>query len=235
MAVLRYGEAIMISFTYNRWGNRFKQLPYDENKTINSYMQIKNIELITDIGVRQVVGNDAWNKYQDIRSKRQMSYDWASLAGVPDQLVQDFRKTTHVGFWLIVIGYPMPEFAKRGMTRRESQTMLREFGLEPLSTIQTIQVATQTIVTGQMLEVCKQNDHRRIVATPPIHPEAPGYFYFGAGNDGKGSFRHFDYQRNHAKNEKDNLYFWHHNGNDDEVSPNERYHFPLLLGVRKQS
>jgi hypothetical protein len=200
-------------------------------------MKIKIIKLITEIGIKQVEGNIAWITYQNMCSRKNMTHNWTSLGGVPDQLVQNFRMIEHSGFVLVIIGYPMPEFAKRGMTRRESQTMLREFGLDPLSTIQTIQIATQTIVTGQMFEVSKQNDYRRIVATPPIHPEAPGYFYFGAGQNGRGSFRHFDYKRIYAANEKDNLYFWHHNGSEEnpEVSPNENYHFPLLLGVRKQS
>ena len=204
-------------------------------------MKLTNIHVVASIHVPACSGWRKFFQYGQARkekaSKEISVHIWANLdhpailhPGIVGQIAQT---GTHHAFDACIIAYDFPRKAEVGMDRRSALSVIRKAQLEAPSTVETIMLATQTIVSGEVVKACHASSGRRVMAATPFHPEVPDFFYFGLGFEGGGSFSHhfynYDGRGRFERTLGDKLYFWHRS---QEV-PLLEYNFPLLLGIRR--
>ncbi len=208
-------------------------------------MKISNIRIVSELVFTSCNGDEMMNAYELARKKNSEEKKRAGEGGTMWITMNDDKvhRTSnrnlmynhgkrHQSFTACIVAYDYKAtYPTVGLSRRESMKILKRAGLRSPTKVETFLLACRTIVSGEVREVGRKNNDRRIMAPVPINPEQPTYYYFGNGCDGKGDFQEWSYCSNDEGSfnfEKGgDLYFWHNAGSL------QRYCFPLLLGIKQ--
>jgi len=203
-------------------------------------MKLKNTRIVGTSVVPACSGHHMLMQYERKRAeineaqKESGGSLWMNLRSshvVPQEIISALiTGNEQPAFKACFVGYDYPVHPKTGLDRRHALRMLRKMGLVAPSTVQTILLACLTILTGEVRMISAGNGDRRVMATVPVNPEMPYFYYFGLGFDSKGDFQKHPYNLDGAGGFEStdgdgNLYFWH----DAKRLP--QYNFPLLLGI----
>jgi hypothetical protein len=201
-------------------------------------VKLKDYEIVgkLQVTVRSALFGDTYRQCKQHQDPANINWiDWSELSTHVQAELAKIGGHNTLKFTAVVVKYKLcSSKPKRGLDRIRALSILRRMGILEPTSVQVAALANRCIITREMLRICQENENRRIVCPVPINKEHPTYFYFGPGQDGKGSFRSVDYNKiDHEKR----LYFWKHGyahdqGDEVFVDQNElRLHFPLILGI----
>lgn len=156
---------------------------------------------------------------------------WDKLSVISTDILKITDEGSLPDFEVFCVDYDIPTHS-RCLERRRATETLRRLGLVPLSTSQTVILATQTIFSGEVFATCKRLNRSNAVSIPPFHPERPSYFCFGTVHD-QGCFhkeyynfmeREIDVNPKNVRGGRMYLLL------DPDAS--REFNFPLILGVK---
>lgn len=192
-------------------------------------MKLKNLRIVAELQVKQTTGEEAFRSYSIAMTNR----DWFNIRRLGGkQYLNFYRAESLPTFTIQIVGYDVPENPSYGLDRRRATALLRKFGLDTPTTIETLQVAAQTFRTYQLAKLIDDNEHRAIIALTPFHPEEPTYFSFGQGVGGGNLSQDFRRVEHLTSPENNSLGFTRY----PIDYPNNRtrfMHYPLILGVKR--